>query len=241
MALKQTIAYNYLKATNLSFEKLGLREVSLTSASRFKEYPNAPKIKLFLGDYPKTKSFFEILESRRSERDYKKIPISLKELNWLCYAVQGITATVGSYLLRTAPSAGALYPIETYLGVNFSTDLKPGIYHLEIKTFSLELLKEGYFGKELTDLALGQSFFATASVVFIWSAVLRRTLSKYGSRGLRYIFMDCAHICQNLLLACEALGFKACPVGAFLDENFNEFLGLDGEEESVIYLATVGK
>lgn len=241
MALKQTIAYSYLKATNLSLERLGIREVSLTPAPRFKEYPNVPKIKLSLEDYPKTKSFFEILEERRSERDYKKVPISLKELAWLCYAVQGVSAVAGSYLLRTAPSAGALYPIETYLGVNFSTDLKPGIYHLEVKTFSLELLKEGYFGKELANLSLGQSFFATASVVFIWSAVLRRTLSKYGSRGLRYIFMDCAHICQNLLLACEALKLKACPVGAFLDEEWNEFLGLDGEEESVIYLATVGK
>ncbi|MCS7279334.1 MAG: SagB/ThcOx family dehydrogenase [Thermodesulfobacteriaceae bacterium] len=241
MALKQTIAYSYLKATNLSLERLGIREVSLSSAPRFKEYPEASKVKLSLGDYPKTKTFFEILEVRRSERDYRKKPISLREIAWLCYAVQGVTAVAGTYLLRTAPSAGALYPIETYLGINFSTDIKPGIYHLEVRTFSLELLKEGYFGKELANLALGQSFLATASVVFIWSAVLRRTLSKYGSRGLRYIFMDCAHICQNLLLASEALELKACPVGAFLDEDFNEFLGLDGEEESVIYLATVGK
>jgi SagB-type dehydrogenase family enzyme len=95
-------------------------------------------------------------------------------------------------------------------------------------------------GKFLSDLALGQAFLASASIVFIWSAVLARTISKYGSRGLRYIFMDVAHICQNVLLASEALGLKACPVGAFLDEEVNKFLELE-EGESVIYMATVGK
>ena len=157
-----------------------------------------------------------------------------------CYSVLGVTGIAGPYFLRTAPSAGALYPIETYLAVNYSSEIEAGIYHLEIKDFSLALLKSGYMGKVLSELALGQAFLASASVVFIWSAVLRRTISKYGSRGLRYIFMDAAHICQNVLLASEAIGLKACPVGAFLDKELNKFLELE-EGESVIYMAALGK
>lgn len=165
--------------------------------------------------------------------------MTLEEISLLSFAVQGVTARVESYLLRTAPSAGALYPIETHLAINFSRDISPGIYHLDVRNFTLEKLKDGYFGKILKDLALGQDFFETASLIFIWSAILRRTIAKYGERGLRYIFMDVAHICQNLLLAATALELKACPVAAFFDEEFNEFLELDGKEETVIYLATV--
>ena len=240
MGLKKTQAYQFLKFTNLSLENLGFREASIPSVSPFKEYPNTTKIKLSIDKFPSTPNFFEILSKRRSKRGYNKYPLSLKEISLLCYSAQGVTRIVDSYLLRTAPSAGALYPIETYIAINFSSEISPGVYHLEVKNFSLELLKEGYVGKILSELALGQIFFASASLVFIWSAVLSRTISKYGSRGLRYIFMDVAHICQNVLLASSALGLKACPVGAFFDEKLNKFLELD-EEESVIYMATVGK
>ncbi len=240
MSLKKTKAFEFLIYTNLTSRNLGFREVSVFPAAPFKEYPKAKKVKLSINQFPSTPPFFEILNKRRSKRGYNRYSISLREVSLLCYAAQGITGVAGFYLLRTAPSAGALYPIETYVAINFSEEIPPGIYHLEIKDFSLALLKEGYMGKILAELSLGQRFLATASLVFIWSAVLRRTISKYGSRGLRYIFMDVAHICQNVLLASEALGLKACPVGAFLDEEINKFLELD-EEESVIYLATIGK
>jgi SagB-type dehydrogenase family enzyme len=240
MGLKQSEAYKFLKFTEISLRNLGRRETHVEPAPPFKEYSGVPKIKLSIKGFPKTSNFFELLARRRSQREYTRRNITIEELSLLCFSVQGITGKLGGYLLRTAPSAGALYPIETYVAVNFSKEIPLGIYHLEVRDFALALLKEGYYGELLKELALGQSFFATASVVFIWSAVFGRTLSKYGSRGLRYIFMDVAHICQNLLLTCEALGLKACPVGAFFDEEFNRFLELD-EGESVIYLATVGK
>lgn len=240
MGLKETKAYEFLEFTNLSLKNLGLRETLVPPVSPFKEYKDKEKIKLLSDKFPQTSNFFEILSKRRSKRGYKRASLSLKEISLLCYAAQGVTGIAGPYLLRTAPSAGALYPIETYLAVNFSSEIEPGIYHLEVRDFSLALLKKGYMGKILSDLALGQAFLASASIVFIWSAVLARTISKYGSRGLRYIFMDVAHICQNVLLASEALGLKACPVGAFLDEEVNKFLELE-EGESVIYMATVGK
>lgn len=241
MSLERTLSYQFITKTNLSLSTLGEREIYLEPASPYKSYPQAERIKLNIREIPSTENFFNILAKRRSNRKYKKYPITFDEISLLCFSAQGITAKAGYYLLRTAPSAGALYPIETYLAINFSEDITPGIYHLEVRTFSLEKLMEGNFGRILRELALGQAFFETASCVFIWSAILRRTLSKYGERGLRYIFMDVAHICQNVLLAAEVLGLKACPVGAFLDEEFNEFLGIDGVDETVIYMATVGK
>ncbi len=241
MSLEKTLSYHFIKKTNLSWKTLGIRDIYIEPAFPFKEYKVAERIELKIEDFPKTENFFEILAKRRSKRKYEKKPLSFRELSLLCFAVQGITGRVGPYLLRTAPSAGALYPIETYLVVNSVENIPAGLYHLEVRSFSLEKLKEGNFGKLMRELALGQAFFESASTVFIWSAYLRRTLAKYGERGLRYIFMDVAHICQNLLLAVEALGLKACPVGAFLDEEFNLFLELDGTEETVIYMATVGR
>ncbi len=244
MDLKNSKAYNFLKDTDISYFKKRKKEV-IAPAPAFKSYQglkNIPLIKDFqkLQKLEKTKSFLEILLKRRSRRSYNKRGLALEEISYLIFATQGVTLKRGDILFRTAPSAGALYPVETYLVVNYSKDLKPGLYHLDLKSWSLCFLKEGLFNREIAELCLGQEFFSSASVVFIWSAVLRRTLSVYGSRGLRYIFMDVAHICENLLLAVESIGLKACPVGAFLDEELTQFLGLDPEEEPVIYLASVG-
>lgn len=240
MGIEKTLSFQFLKSTNLSLENLGKREIYLEPADPYKTYPNAEKIQLRIEKIPQTDGFFQILSKRRSQRRYTKGALTKEEIALLCFSVQGVTAKAGPYLLRTYPSAGALYPLEIYLALNYSKEIAPGLYHLEVKSFSLEKLREGNFGTILKNLALGQAFLETASCVFIWSAILRRTLAKYGDRGLRYIFMDIAHSCQNLLLAAEAIGLKACPIGAFLDEELNDFLGLDGKEECVLYLATVG-
>jgi SagB-type dehydrogenase family enzyme len=142
--------------------------------------------------------------------------------------------------MRTAPSAGALYPIETYVAVNRIEGIDPGILHFDVKGFQLERLTSGNSGQDVAKAALDQDFLNRAHVIFIWSAVLRRTMAKYGHRGLRYIFLDAGHIAQNLCLAAEALGAGACPVAAFYDEEVNDLIGIDGEEETVIYMAGVG-
>ncbi len=233
--------YAFLKATALSRKDLFLRDREVISpAPPFKTYPKAPKIPL-----PQPMSsgvdLFEALVNRRSKRRYASAPLDLEELAFLLFAAQGVTARSGSYLLRTAPSAGALYPVETYVFVHRVEGLPPGLYHLEVREFVLEALNEGLLGEALAEACLGQKMLATASVVLVWTAIPRRTMSKYGSRGVRYIFMDVAHICQNVLLAATALGLGACPVGAFFDDELNALLGVDGEEEQVLYLTTVGR
>jgi len=238
---KHSTGFFFLEKTKLDRRKLfsGEREI-ISPVPYVKTYPEAPRHPLPRPNFPPAE-LFEVLARRRSNRFYQRAPLTLEELNLLLYASQGVTGRAGHYLLRTAPSAGALYPIETYLGINAVSGLPPGLYHLEVTGWVLEELARGEFGPKLKEAALGQSMCETAPVVFVWSAIPRRTMSKYGSRGMRYIFMDVAHICQNLLLAAEALGLSACPIGAFFDEEINELLGLDGEEETVIYLATVGR
>lgn len=184
---------------------------------------------------------WEVMEQRRSKRDYTQGGLSLDLLSQLLWATQGITAQEGPYLFRTVPSAGALYPIETYLIVHRIEKLKPGIYHLDVPGFCLELLREGNFSREIVAAALQQSMAATASVVFIWTAVIRRSSWKYGARASRYIYLDAGHIGQNLYLAATALKLGCCTIGAFYDDKVNQIIGVDGKEETAIYLATIGK
>ncbi len=237
---RTSLGFKFLQATKHDRMELLRRErEEIAPAPWFKTYPDAPRIRLARLEFgPQT--LWQALLKRRSIRRYTREGLSLREISLLCFAAQGVTGEVGRYLLRTAPSAGALYPIETYLFVNHSLDVPPGIYHLEVQDFVLEQLAEGNFGEALAEASLSQYQCARASVVFVWSAIPRRTMSKYGSRGMRYVFMDVAHICQNVLLAAAALGLGACPIGAFFDDEVNELLGLDGAEESVVYLTSVG-
>ncbi len=236
-----SIGLSFLQNTKHTREEILNRETkeNITPTQAFKQYQGTPIIDLPRFD-PDEKDIWQALLKRRSIRKYKKRALSLRSLSKLLWAAQGITARVGNYYLRTAPSAGALYPIETYLLINDIERVPNGIYHYNVIFGHLEELSIGDYGKELGSCCLGQPMCWNAQVVFIWSSVSRRTMSKYGSRGIRYVFMDVAHICQNVLIAASALGLGACPIGAFFDDEVNELLGLDGIEESVIYLASVG-
>jgi len=238
--LKSSLGYAYLQETKFDRQTLGSRvRLNIEAVPVFKQYPDTEKIKLPV-DWDRDKGLQEILQYRRSCRKFGRNPLDIKEIAMLLWACQGITARAGSFYFRTAPSAGALYPVETYLSVQNVETVDNGLYHFQPAEFCLEKLKSGHCGDKVAEAALGQSFLARAGVVFIWSAVLRRNFSKYGHRGMRYIMMDAGHICQNLLLAAEALGLGACPVAAFYDDEMNGLLSLDGEQESVIYLAPVG-
>ena len=238
--LKNSLGNRYLQETKFDEQILWRRaRLDIAPAPPFKQYADAEKIKL-PADWEMHKSLRETLQNRRSYRRYGEKPLSMEDLAMLLWASQGISGRAGNFFFRTAPSAGALYPVETYLSIQKTESLPPGLYHFQPAEFSLEKISDGFAGKKVAEAALGQNFLKSAGVVFIWSAILRRNFSKYGHRGLRYVMMDAGHICQNLLLAAEALELGACPVAAFYDDELNRLLGLDGEEESVIYLAAVG-
>jgi SagB-type dehydrogenase family enzyme len=190
------------------------------------------------GDNP---NIWRALKKRRSRRDYRtgeSLPLTL--LSALLWATQGTTARWGDTLFRTAPSAGGLYPTETYLSIRAVSGLEPGFYHFRPQIFDLEYLRKGDFSRELAHGALDQTIVAEAQVTFIWSAILARSRWKYRQRAYRYIYLDAGHIAQNLYLAAEVLDLGVCAIGAFYDDVVNELLGLDGTEEMVTYLASVG-
>jgi len=142
---------------------------------------------------------------------------------------------------RATPSAGALYPIETYIVVNRVEEISTGIYHYNVKEAKLSLLKEGHFGSDLCQAGLSQEMLEEAACVFIWIAIVERSKWKYRERAYRYIYMDVGHIGQNLYLAATALNLGCCTVGAFFDKEVDRLIGVDGKEEISVYLGAVGR
>lgn len=235
------IGQRYLKETRYSRAGLGERRRSYPPAPPFKAYPQAARrLPLHPLKEPRAANLWETLARRRSLRTYHDRYLSQDELAALVWATQGVTLATRSYLLRTAPSAGALYPVETYLAIHKVEEVPPGIWHLHLPDFALELLKEADTRQALVQAGLGQKFLGDAAVVFIWTGILNRARWKYRERAIRYIFLDAGHICQNLMLAATALNLGCCPVGAFFDEEVEALVGADGQEEVALYLAAVG-
>jgi SagB-type dehydrogenase family enzyme len=182
----------------------------------------------------------EVLRGRRSVRRFTEEPLSLERLSFLLWACAGIRETRGGHNFRTAPSAGALYPIETYLAVNSVDGLQPGLYHYRIRDHALELLREGVMGEEIAHAALEQEMCAQAPVAFIWTAMFERSKWKYGQRAYRYVYLDAGHIGGNLAMAAVSIGLGSCQIAAAFDDEVNKLIGIDGAEESVLYMSVVG-
>jgi SagB-type dehydrogenase family enzyme len=239
--LLQLKSLDYMRDTRLSRQQIRHHtRPAIEPAPLFKQYRTAPRVSL-PRDWPLAEARLSpLLQHRRSRRTFARDPLPLDALAYMLWAAQGITALAGNHPLRTAPSAGALYPVETYVSIQNVADLPPGLYHFNVADFELELMRSGSQADDLATACLNQGFLTRAAAVLIWTAVYRRNASKYGERGLRYVLLDAGHICQNTLLAAEATGACGCPVAAFFDEELNKLLGLDGVEESAIYLAGVG-
>lgn len=185
-------------------------------------------------------SLWEAIAQRRSIREFSDKSISFSELSQLIWATQGITNRAWGFEFRASPSAGALYPIETYLLANRVEEIPSGLYHYNVKEAQLILLKEGKFGPEICQAGLGQELLEEAACVFIWTAMVQRSKWKYRERAYRYIYMDAGHIGQTLYLAATALNLGCCTVGAFFDEEVDRVMGVDGKNEISVYLGAVG-
>lgn len=180
----------------------------------------------------------EAITQRRSLRDYANRTMTLAELSWLLHSTSGITAPAAG--LRAAPSAGAQYPLETYVVVNRLEGLPTGIYHYAVAEHAVASLRQGEFGPAIMHASLGQAFVAQADVVIVLTAILQRLRWRYRERSYRYALLEAGHVGQNIYLAAEAVGMGACAVGAYFDDDVNELLEIDGEQEFALYLVTVG-
>jgi SagB-type dehydrogenase family enzyme len=183
------------------------------------------------------------IEARESVRRYAEQALSLAELSYLLWCTQGVRGVQGTYAtFRNVPSAGARHALETYLLVNRVEGLRPGLYRflaLEHVLIAVDLAPD--IAGAITKACGNQAMVQRCAVTFIWVAVAERMIWRYGERGYRYMHLDAGHVCQNLYLAVESIGGGACAIAAFSDEDMSYLLGLDGEEQFVIYLATMGK
>lgn len=239
--MSDNIGFTFFRETSYSRGALPRHGLDWTTKPpTFKTYPDAQRVKMPSPVITGGKGLWEVLQRRRSVRAYSEDSVSLGQVSQLLWAMQGITGAIGDFKLRTAPSAGALYPIETYLCVNRVSDLGRGVYHYSVQGHALELLKEGDYSQSVMRSALDQQLAKKAALVVMWSAVFERSTWKYLERAYRYIFLDAGHIAQNLALASEALGLGSCQIGAIYDDEMNALLDLDGITESVIYLSAVG-
>ncbi len=187
--------------------------------------------------YDSEVSLEKTLSERRSVRDYADLPLTLEELSQLLWAAQGITDERG---FRTAPSAGALYPLEVYAVVGKVTGLAPGVYRYEPEGHRLAKVLDGDLRAALARAALGQEPVREGAVSFVFTAIYERTTGKYGERGVRYVHLEVGHAAENLCLEVVALGLGAVTIGAFYDDEVAGLLKL-GVNEVPLYLIPVGR
>jgi SagB-type dehydrogenase family enzyme len=183
------------------------------------------------------------MRSRKSRRTFTREPLTLEELSFLLWASQGIKQQIDRFTaLRTVPSAGARHALETYLCVFNVEGLEPAFYrYLPLEHQLVLEFHEEQASRRISEATLGQSFTGRSAVTFIWTAVPRRMEWRYDLAAHKVIAIDAGHACQNLYLACEAIGAGTCAVGAYHQELMDELLRVDGKEEFAIYLAPVGK
>lgn len=169
----------------------------------------------------------EAIGARRSVREFAGRQVGLEAVGQLLWAAQGVTSSGGE---RTAPSAGALYPLELYLVAGEVDGLDAGVYRYRPRGHVLELHRTGDHRKRLARSALRQRWVADAPSVFVIAAVFERTRRKYGGRGERYVHMEVGHAAQNIYLQAESLGLGTVMVGAFHDQEVKSVLKLPGNE-----------
>jgi SagB-type dehydrogenase family enzyme len=179
----------------------------------------------------------EALLKRRSVRSYANIPVTIGEISQLLWAAQGITNAKGN---RTAPSAGACYPLDVYLVVGNADSLLPGLYRYLPKTHQVEMVSRGDIRESISAAALGQKSVRSAPATIAIIASYEKIDSRYKDRKIRYADMEAGHVGQNISLQAVALGLGTVMVGAFDDRSLKAVLNL-GHQEVPLYLIPVGK
>ena len=177
------------------------------------------------------------LLNRRSVRHYKNEPLTLSEISQLLWAAQGITTGRG---LRTAPSAGALFPLEVYVAVGNMAHLPAGIYKYNNRDHTIIQNVEEDKRNELSQAALNQRSVARAPAVLLICAVYERVTRTYGQRGIPYTFMEIGHAAQNVCLQAVAMGMGTVVIGAFRDDEVKVIANL-AKDELPVYIIPVGK
>ncbi len=206
----------------------------------YKAYPGARTVALpeprLDGGLPTARA----IAARRSTRSYSGQPMSLDELSRFLFLTSGISADRFGNARRTAPSSGALYPIEVYPIVHNVDGVERGVYHYAYREHALEQVRAEDMRARVVEQGLGQEFLGQCGAVLFVTMILQRMRPKYQDRSYRYGLLEAGHVGENAYLAAIEMGLGACGIGAFMDDAMNEMLGVDGVEEAVVYMLAVG-
>ena len=181
-------------------------------------------------------SLEQAIQARRSTRSFSDASVSLEHLAQLLWAGQGIISPVG---LRTAPSAGATYPLELFVVAGNISELEAGTYQYHCQDHEISLLASGDHRQVLSLAALGQASIASAPFSLIVTAIATRTINRYGDRAVRYVAMEAGHAAQNIYLQATVLGLSTVAVGAFTDSEVRQIIACD--EAEPFYIMPIGK
>ncbi|MFV0342952.1 MAG: SagB/ThcOx family dehydrogenase [Anaerocolumna sp.] len=242
---------NFLKSNFSEFKKIKTDKAKgVPQPLAYKPYKAEDKlIKLpeITEDVISNNHVYQCIKERRSTRLYAPDAMSLLELSYLLWATQGVTGVnKAGMTLRTVPCSGATYTFETYIFAMNITGLDKGVYrYLPLENKLVYLFELDEMEEKVDALTLEQPFvpnFAKkAAAVFAWSTTPYRSEWKFDITAHKKILIDIGHVCQNLYIAGESVDAGTCAIGIYDQQMIDEILGLDGEEEFIIYLAAVGK
>ena len=219
--------------------------MQLVQSERRDDYPGRETVDLPEPEPELGVDLGAVLSRRRSVRAYDGEPISRQELSTLLGHALGTNGPLtpdGPKVGRTYPSGGGLYPVETYLAViNGGPELDAGLYYYVPEEHALRML-DGDVTEEIVEAfePPGEMYPEDSAVCFLFTAAFWRTYAKYGPRGYRFILQESGHMCQNVQLVADAMGYGSVPLGAVHEDEINDLLSLDGVDEGLVYTAFVG-
>jgi SagB-type dehydrogenase family enzyme len=216
-------------------------ELAYAESHGSKMYRCAPTVPLADGLPMLAVPLEQALRSRRSIRDYSGEAVAFASLSRILDLSYGVSDAGTVFARRTAPSAGALYTNDLYAVALNVDGLEPGLYHYQPAARSVERLRQGDLRREVADAVLYPEVVVNAAAIFVIAAVFQRARVKYGERGYRYAFLDAGHIAQNIYLVSTALGLGALALGGFLDDQMSDLVDMNGVDEAVVYVVTVGR
>jgi SagB-type dehydrogenase family enzyme len=209
--------------------------------ARYKVYPDVPYIALPKPQLVPGLATEDAIQNRRSARTYNSEPMTQDELSRLLHNTGSENVRRWGAPVRTAPSSGALYPIEMYLLVHNVQDLAPGLYHYAVENHGLHQLRAADLRSDIVRHGLSQGFLGAANLVIVFTSIFQRMRWKYQQRSYRYALLEAGHLGQNVCLAATSMGLGACTVGAYMDKDVDAMLGIDGYGEASLYIVAVGK
>jgi SagB-type dehydrogenase family enzyme len=210
---------------------------------RVKDYADSRRVPLPTELPACRRSFDDVLRGRETARSFGPAGVSLARLSKVLFMSYGISRQAGPEYprpFRNVPSGGALYPLEIYLHSRSVEGLDAGLYHYDPEAGELAVLRTGDESERIATFLFQSELARSASVAVFVSAVFFRSTFKYGDRGYRFVLLEAGHLMQNAVLTACALGLAATPVGGYLDRSVDRYLGLDGLNESVVYMMLLG-